>query len=177
MTPVASFAPTSGLHRGLGHRVRNRRQAPPRGNGRAPPCAIPPSRIERKRTHRPPIFHTTHHLNRNRARLRRHGTAFHHRTGPEHPRPSTGLPGQRRSGRETVAQPRRGQFAPRPAGRLVGEPEDDDGHAAAGQGADRAVLGRGIRRPVQRCLRAEHRRQASARPRPAGDRELAGAVG
>lgn len=38
-------------------------------------------------------------------------------------------------------------------------------------------LGRGIRRPVQRCLRAEHRRQASARPRPAGDRELAGAVG
>lgn len=38
MTPVASFAPTSGLHRGLGHRVRNRRQAPPRGNGRAPPC-------------------------------------------------------------------------------------------------------------------------------------------
>lgn len=85
MTPVASFAPTPSLHRGLGHRVRNHRQTPP---GNAPSvwsarCAIPPSRIERKRTHRPPIFHTTHHLNRNRARLRRHGTAFHHRTGPE----------------------------------------------------------------------------------------------
>ena len=86
MTPVASFAPKS-PSRSLGHRVRNHRQTPP---GNAPSvwsarCAIPPSRIERKRTHRPPIFHTTHHLNRNRARLRRHGTAFHHRTGPEHP--------------------------------------------------------------------------------------------
>ena len=33
MTPVASFAPTPSLHRGLGHRVRNHRQTPP---GNAP---------------------------------------------------------------------------------------------------------------------------------------------